>query len=195
MISFYKKNKLLTILILITSISFIMGLLLPAFLNKNDISSITNNIHNTLAIYKKNSYNYLNFGKIFFQSLLSISIIWLLGISLIGLPIIIILYSFKVYIVGAEVSFLLYKYKLTKILFITLYQLPKLVECILLFYLVFYAIEFSLLLFRLFFLNNEVKIKIIMKKYLKVLFVVLLLFLILVSLEVFLLPKVLNIMG
>ena len=167
MIRFIKRNKLLSIIILITIIIIISSIFIPALLNTETKKEITNNIINLTASIKdtnqisKNIYNSILYNNII------LTILWTLGISIIGIPILLMYYILKTTTYSLETIFLIINIKKTNILFIIIYTIPHLIDILLCFILTYYAISFSIILIKTLLLKKEYNLKIIMKKYIK----------------------------
>ena len=103
MIKYFKKNKTMTLLVIMTVVIFIIGLLLPSIINNNIEKEINNNLNSFIQAIKNSKLNYISlFKDMITNKLLLIVIIILLGVSVVGIPIIILLYASKVLIGGLE---------------------------------------------------------------------------------------------
>lgn len=192
MIKFIKRNKLLSILIFLTLLIFIIGLLYPAVVDNNTREIISKNITDLISSIK-NNMSFKDFFKLLSSNYTFIIIIWILGISIFGTIIVLILYLFKVFIFGFELSSLIINLKLSNIIFIILYTLPNLLYIAIYFILVLFSISYSITLFKMIFLHKNYTIRIITKKYIKVLLVSLLLILLLSIINIFITPKLIKI--
>ena len=191
MIKFIKKNKLFSFVLFLTITTIIIGLLLPSILD----DSITKEINNNLNIYlnsikgSKLVYHELLKSNII-NNLLFILIIWLMGISIIGIPIIIFLYINKVLIYGLEIVFLIKGN--TNIIFILLYIFPKTINLFIIFILIYYALNFSIILIKTLILNKKYNLKSIMMRYLKVLIIILILIILSIFIESFIYTNIIK---
>ena len=106
-----KKTLLFfTILLLIGIIS---GAIFMAILNETDKKLIVEYFNNFISNIENNKLNYLNALKNgVFNNLLYIIIVWLLGISIIGIPIVIIMFFIKSFTLGFSISSIIFNYKL-----------------------------------------------------------------------------------
>ena len=192
MISFLKRNKLFTSLLLITIIILLIGILLPSVIDKSIKDNISNNIIKMISDLKTNRVGVLtNFKNNLFSNYSNIIIIWLLGISIIGIPIILFLYIMKVLLLGLELTFLLINIKSYSIIFIIIYLIPIIFNILILFFLVYYSLTYSIILIRLLFLKKEYNLKLINRRYIKIFIICLILSLLSTLIEVLLLPKIL----
>ena len=100
----WKKNKLLAILLLIIVITQLIGILIPIFIPNNTKEEITNNI----LIWQDNIKNQSNnIKKTIINNESFIITIWLIGISIIGIPIILLIYLSKLLVCVLELIFLI----------------------------------------------------------------------------------------
>lgn len=192
MIKFIKRNKLLSILIFLTLLIFIIGILYPAVVDNNTREIISKNITDLISSIK-NNMSFKDFFKLLSSNYTFVIIIWILGISIFGTIIVLILYLFKVFIFGFELSSLIINLKLSNIIFIILYTLPNLLYISIYFILVLFSISYSITLFKMIFLHKNYTIRIITKKYIKILLVSLLLILLLSIINIFITPKLIKI--
>ena len=192
MIKFIKRNKLLSILAHLTILTFLIGILYPAVVDNNTREIISKNITDLISSIK-NNMSFKDFFKLLSSNYTFIIIIWILGISIFGTIIVLILYLFKVFIFGFELSSLIINLKLSNIIFIILYTLPNLLYIAIYFILVLFSISYSITLFKMIFLHKNYTIRIITKKYIKVLLVSLLLILLLSIINIFITPKLIKI--
>lgn len=162
MISFIKRNKILSILCIMTIITILLGFIFYAKLDEESRGIVSNNI---IKLTEENTQNVVTFLS---NNFISISIIWILGISMIGLPIIMGIYLYMVFVFSFECCALLSIKGISSLPFITIYLLPKLIMVPSIFLLCLYSIHFSLYLFQNLFLQKELNIKKMMKQYKKI---------------------------
>ena len=187
-----KKNKLLKILIILTIIIVIISIYLSATLDKTTKEEITNNIivlKNTIKTSKITNLSTLI--KSFSNNLITASIIWLLGISIIGIPIVLGIYLFKVLLLTLEIIFFIINIKYTNIFFIFIYLLPSILNILIYFILIYYSINYSLILIKVLFFKKDYKLKQITKRYIKILLLILLSIFITNLIEILLIPRIL----
>lgn len=167
-----KFNK--KILIFLTTISFIAlitGALFVVFLDKSDKTLVTQYISEFITNITNKKVDYLSLLKNSFISELLIVIgIWLLGISIIGIPIIIYLYFSQVFIIGFTLGSIILRYGYKGILLSFLYLFPhNFLIMISLLILVSYAISLSIKLIQAIVKKKQLDFKNISNKYLLVL--------------------------
>ena len=191
MIRFLKRNKYLSCILIITIIVLLIGLLLPSLISKEDRKDISNNIIELDKNIKGNHYKEKK--TIFLSSTFYIGLIWLLGISIIGIPIILSIYMIKVILLGTESVFLLLNLNKISILSIIIYVIPNIISVLLYFFLIYYALSYSIFLIKLLFLKKSFNILSITKQYIKVLLIIILINLLNCILEIYILPNILKI--
>ena len=160
MMRFLKRNKVFSLLCFITIVSFISGLLFYGNLNIEDKELVFHNIQSILI-----EKDHLSFILHYF---ISYSLIWILGISIIGVFFILFLYSYMVFIFSFECISLFSTLGVSSIMIILLYLLPKLILIIFSFLLSYYASIFSFHLFRHLFFHKSYSFPSIMKQYIKI---------------------------
>ena len=168
----YKSNNqklLYLILIGLALLAFILGIIFIFFITddnliyiKESLSSYFNSIDISISSFFKNLFN--NFIIIF--------LIWILGISIIGIPLVLLIFLFKSFIFGFSFSSIVYSFKLKGFLISLIHLLPgKLLYLVTLLLLTFYSVSFSLKLFRNLFLKRPTNFKESMDKYFKILMI------------------------
>ncbi len=188
-----KEKKLFIIIFIVTIISFIIGILLISVLSGNNKSLIVKSLNNFFISIKENKLNQSALlYKTLTNNIIIDLIIWILGISIIGIPIVISILSFKSLTFGFTISSLIYAYKFNGIIKSIIYIIPNLINLFIIFVLSYYSISFSLMLFNYLFRKKEYNKKIIVNRYLKLLLISLLLLILTAVLESFVLPKLFN---
>lgn len=163
------QTKLYFILIGLALLSFILGILFIFIIDKNSLSYIKDH----LSLYFDNiPLNINTFFKTLFNNFIYIIIIWVLGISLIGLPIVILMFAFKSFIFGFSISSIMYSFGFKGIL-ISLINviINKFAYIVVLLLITRYSISFSIKLFKHLFLRKPINFRETMNKYLKVLII------------------------
>ena len=188
------NKKMIICLLLIVLVGIITGSLLVAVLNESDKNLVTEYINTFFNNIKDNKLNYVDTLKNSIISNMSlIIVIWLFGISIIGVPIIAFLYFCKSFILGFSLSSIIMHYKIKGCIIAFLYIFPhQIINIIMLTILMTYALSLSFKLISSFFKKKTIDFKIIMKKYLVILLFSLLISIISSLLEVFLMPKLIK---
>lgn len=166
MLKFIKKNKLLSILLIITFFAIINGIFITAFFDEKINNEITNNITALVNQVRTGKYSsHFNvFREIKFNSIY-ILLFWLIGISIIGIPILIVLYLLRLFTVSFEMIFLIKNIKITGILFSLFYMIPKFINIIIYFFLLNHSVRFSIILIKVIFFKKNYNLSLIMKRY------------------------------
>ena len=184
-----KTRKILSIMTIITIISLILGTLFISILSKDNKELITSNVIDFFSAIKSNN---LNYNQILVKSLtnnLLLNIrIWLLGISIIGIPIVIILLFIKSFILSFTFTSIIYTYKYKGIISAIIYVIPHIINLLLSFVLIYYSITFSKSLFNYLFKKKECNRKELVNRYLKLLVISTFLFIISSIIETYIIP-------
>jgi len=184
-----KKKGLFLVIIIISGI--ILGIVFSNILNTNDeklvytkLTTYFNNLKRDIPI------NYLhNFLSSLKNNYIYLIIIWILGLSIIGIILNNFILFFKSFILGFSIGSIINIYLYPGIVLSFIYIFPSLLINLLVFMImVYYANNFSLKLFNLIFLKKDIKFNVLIKKYLKLLGISLLILLFSSILETFLTP-------
>lgn len=188
-----KTKKLFILVFIVTILCFIAGILLISILSKSNKELIINSLNNFYTSLKENKISSTNLlYKTMTSNLILNIIIWILGISIIGIPIVIFILGFKSLSLGFTISSLIYTYKFNGLLKAILYLIPNIINIFIVFVLVYYSISFSLNLFNYLFRKIEFNKRVIVKRYLKLLIAAILLSILTSVTESFILPKLFN---
>ncbi len=167
------KKKMLTFLLGILLIGILAGSLFIVMLNSSDKTMIKDYLEqftNSVQSHK------LNYGQALMSSLgtnlFFVIMIWLLGISVIGLPIMIFFYFSKAFILGFSVSSIIYQYKLKGCLLAFFYVFPHHIGNILIYtFLMLYSTRLSLHISKMLLAKKTLDFKRIMTRYSMVLLI------------------------
>lgn len=167
-----RQKKFYVFLIALLVVGFISGAIFVLFLNDADKKDITNEIINFFNLVKTSAG--INYSKslisTFSINLLYIFLIWLLGISLIGFPIIIGLLFIKSFIIGFSFSSIIFTYGFKGIIGGFLYIFPHHIIMLILYLLLgFYSLSFCYKLFSHLFLKQTINFRYGMNRYMKIL--------------------------
>ena len=185
-----KTKKVFIIIFIVTLLAFIIGILLVSIESKNNKELITTSLTTFFNNIKENKLNTQTLlYKSITNNLITNIIVWLLGISIIGIPIVLIILGFKSLTIGFTISSILYTYKLNGIIKVIIYIFPNLINLFVLFVLTYYSVNFSLMLFNYLFRKKEYNKKLIVNRYLKLLILSLLIAILSSVIESFILPK------
>lgn len=189
-----KNKKALIFLTIISIIAIIFGSLFSIILNEGDKSLVNEYINNFFNNIKDNNLNYvlaLKNGSI--NTLAFIIIVWLLGISIIGLPIIIFMYFSKLFIVGFSISSIIKIYGLKGCLISFAYIFPHHILYIIVYtILTLYSIKLSIKILFSIIKKDKIDFKPIINKYLFLLLISIVVSFLALLFEVFITPKFIN---
>ena len=192
-IDWIKKRKLLVVLLFISVISFIIGSLFISILSdgnqvlvKESIISYFNGIKIGNFTYLKSLYSILS------SNLILALFIWIMGISIIGILLVVLLLIYESFITGFSLVSIIYTYGFKGILSCFIYMIPAVINLFVLFVLSYYSISFSILLFNYLFRKKDFNRKIIVFRYLKFLIISLGILIVSSFISVFVIPNILK---
>ena len=129
---------------------------------KDNIINYFNNISSSMELFFKTLFNYY----------LYLIVIWILGISIIGIPIVLFMYLFKSFILGFSISSICYSYGFKGIIVSIIDIFPhKLLFLIILLLITFYSLSFSIKLIKHLFFKKSINFREAFSKYFKVLII------------------------
>lgn len=167
-ISQKKKYVFLAVIMLIGLIS---GIIFMFFISKADKSLITKQLESFFSSVKNGEVNYFSsFINSLSSNYLYMFLIWVLGISIIGIPIILFMIFFKSFILGFSMSSITANYGFKGVFMGFAYNLPHQIGLFLIWLLIsFFAIGFSIKLFKVLFFKENINLSYYFKRYLKIL--------------------------
>ena len=189
-IDFMKKRKLFSTLLFVFICSFILGVFFIFFISDDNKVLVKEGIE----LYF-NGLSNLNYTDNFIVGLINNIglglIIWLLGILIFGCFIIFIIYFIKGFVVSFSFSSIIYVYGFKGIILSSIYSICYFINLGILFILSYYAISFSVLLFKYFFKNKDYNRIIIVKRYFKVFIICCLCIVLNLIIDSYLIPRIL----
>ena len=190
---FIVSKKMYLFLFILFIIAIIAGSVFSITLNEVDNDLVTTYLNNYLNLVKEKNIvfkeNFLNF--ILSNSITNL-IIWLLGFSVIGIPIIIFLFFYKCFIIGFAISSIILRYKAKGILLGLLYVFPHhIISILLLMLLSIYALSVSINIIKAILKRKEISFKEITNRYIVILLIIFISTLLLGIYESCILPKIL----
>ena len=153
-----RQKKKYLFLLIILGIGIISGIIFIFLLSSKDRSLIKDNYELIFSSFKNNNVNYFKtFINSISTNLFSLIVMYILAISIIGIPITIFYLFIKGFIFGLSLSSIINIYGFKGILLSISYLIPHHLIILVLFVLLsFYAISFSLKLFRYLFLKENI---------------------------------------
>ena len=189
-----EQKKIYIFLIIVMLIGLILGIIYAVILNKSDHAIVTTSLDSFFTSIKNNDIDYKSalinslVGNISF-----VTFIFLLGISIIGMPLIIFSLASSAFIFGFSLSSIIYTYHFNGILKAITYLFPhQLITLLMSLFLGFYALYFGIKLFKYLFRGIDINLRSSMKRYLQVYITVLLIFILCSFIEVFLSPALIK---
>ncbi len=183
-----KKTLLFFTILLI--IGIIAGSIFMAILSETDKKLVTDYFNNYISNIENNKLNYLEGIKNgLFNNLLYIIIIWILGISIIGIPIVTIMFFIKSFTLGFSIASIVFNYKLKGCLLNFINIFPHQMIYFLIYMLITtYSIFFSLKMINSIINKKNMDFKIMMNKYVKILIISVIAITIGIIIETFITP-------
>lgn len=188
-----KKTLLFFTILLI--IGIIAGSIFMAILSETDKKLVTDYFNNYISNIENNKLNYLESIKNgLFNNLLYIIIIWILGISIIGIPIVTIMFFIKSFTLGFSIASIVFNYKLKGCLLNFINIFPHQMIYFLIYMLITtYSIFFSLKMINSIINKKNMNFKIMMNKYVKILIISVIAITIGIIIETFITPLLIKI--
>lgn len=185
-------NKKIFIFLFVMALSAILtGSIFVIMISRNDSIKITTEINNYINNLEQINY-FESFKNIFFSNLLLLVIIWIIGISIIGIPISLILYFLKIFSLGFTVSGFILTYNIKGILLSVIYVIPvQIVNLFILIYLLSISLIISFKLLEAIFKRKTFNFSFI-SSYKKVLVLSIIIFLLSSLYEIFVMPKLIK---
>ena len=186
------NKKIISFLLGIGIIGIIGGSIFITILSKSDQAMVNDYVKNFIKNIDNIDYISYIINSLLTHLIFIISI-WVLGISIIGIPIIIFMYFSKLFTLGFSLSSFILVYKTKGLLMIIIYFIPHQLLNIGIYTLItLYAIKISNNLIYSIFNKKEVRFKKIMNKYIYILVVCLIGIIISVLYENIIMPILLN---
>ena len=166
-IKLFKVNKkLLYCILIVTIVGVIAGSLFVTILKDVDKASVTNSLESFITEINNNEINYgMSLKSSLITNISLVLLIWLLGISIIGLPIIIFIYFIKAFSLGFTISSILINFKLKELIYSFIYIFPHNIINLFVYAIVsIYSIIYSFKLINSFFNKAQIDFKPIIEK-------------------------------
>ena len=188
-----RNKKKLGFLLGLAIIGFISGSIFITFLSKTDQALVNEYIKNFIENIKGNNLNYITALKnSFFTNFIYIIFIWLLGISVIGLPINIFIFYAKSFMIGFSLSAMFLAFKLKGIFLVLIYLIPQFINIVIFIVLMLFSINFSLRLIDSILKRNTLDFKVLFNNYLGILLITIAGIILSSLIEVFIVPFIIS---
>ena len=187
-------KKIMTFLNVIAIVGIIAGSIFMIILSKNDKETVLNSIKDFFDKLINNKFNFVGTLKnTLISNFLFSFIIWVIGISVVGLLIVIFIIFYKSFTLGFTISSIIYTYSIKGSLLALIYVFPHMVmNLLIILYLSSYSIKLSIILIKSILKKDNLNFKAFINNYSKV-FLISIIFLIVTSLyESFIAPIILR---
>lgn len=190
-----KQKKYYKLLLILLIVTILIGIIYGILISKSDKAYVVGEIEkffDGMKSLENISYS-TSFLNTVLAQLLFVFGMWLLGISIIGIPVILFLFLVKGFYLGFSITSMIHAFGLKGILTSFTYLFPhQLIFLVVGLLLTFYATHFSVKLFSYLFLHKNVNFRNVTKKYSKILIISLVISLLGCLLETFLSPILLH---
>lgn len=186
-------KKTFLFLAIISIIGIVTGSLFMTVLSSTDKEIVTNSLSDYITNIGTIKIDFNSFISNLILNILYAAIIWILGISIIGLPIVVIIIFFKSFIVSFSISSFIINYKFKGLIYSFIYMFPHMMINLLIYiYLGVFSIKLSSSIIKAIIDKKNVNFKNNMVTYFK-LFIFCFIIVFLTTLyETFLMPIILN---
>lgn len=187
------NKRIFTFLFVLFIIGIISGSLFVIILKNSDKTLVKTYLESFFKNVSAGSNFSSNlFGNLIFNIILVLCI-WLLGMSVVGLPIIVFIYFYKIFVLGFSIGSILLNYKIKGILMAFLYVFPHQVFNVLVYmFLTMYALNFGLKLSNNIRRKKQINFKYIMNRYYMALFLSIIIVVVTTLYEIFIMPILLK---
>lgn len=190
LLSKYHNNKLLMSLIIILILTFIAGTFYLSILSSENKELVTNSVTTFFVSFNTELDTKSILFKTLSNNLLTISLVWLLGFSIIGIPLVLLIFGFKSFTTFFTFTSIIYTYKYIGVIKAFIYIIPSLLNLFMLFILAYYSLSFSIMLFNYLFRKKEYNRSLIIKRYLKLLIISILIMIVDAVIETYVIPTI-----
>lgn len=163
-----KVRKLLFVLLLFLLLSFIFGILFVGLLSDESKKLIVDSV--SVYFNNVNSIKGDNFKlvlELFLGDFLLYLFVWIMGISVLGVVFSLLVFTIKAFLAGFLFCSVIYTYGVKGILLAFIYMIPHFISLFICLMICYYAISFSLYLYKYVFRKCEFNIGNIMTRYLR----------------------------
>lgn len=185
-----KEKRKIIFFTIIALAGIISGSIFTTILSKTDKLLVQDYIKDFIAKIDINKLNYIDsFKTAIVSNIIFIVTIWILGISIIGIPINIFLFFVKTFVLGFSVSSFILTYKVKGCLISLLYIFPHHIINILIYMiLLLFSMHFSFKIIQSLKSKKAVSFKLTFKRYIVILILSFILILITTAIETFITP-------
>ncbi len=190
------NKKIFVFLFVLMLIGIIAGSIFTTILNSSDKKLVVDHLNDFINNINNNKLDYLfSLKSNLITNIGYVMLIWLLGISVIGLPIIIIMFFTKCFILGFSVGSVLITFKLKGILVSLVYIFPgQVISLLFLLLLMMYSMSFTFRMFYAILKKKSLDFKLIINKYFKILLIVLGVIILMSLYDTYLMPRLIKLL-
>ena len=190
------NKKIFVFLFVLMLIGIIAGSIFTTILNSSDKKLVVDHLNDFINNINNNKLDYLfSLKSNLITNIGYVMLIWLLGISVIGLPIIIIMFFTKCFILGFSVGSVLITFKLKGILVSLVYVFPgQVISLLFLLLLMMYSMSFTFKMIYAILKKKSIDFKLIMNKYFKILLIVLGVIILMSLCDTYLMPRLIKLL-
>ena len=184
----------MTFLNVIAIIGIITGSIFMVVLNKNDKETVLKSIKDFFENLMNNEFNFTTtFKNTIISNFLFSLIIWIIGISVVGVLVVIFIVFYKSFTLGFTIASIIYTYSVKGCLIALLYMFPHMViNILILLYLSSYSIKLSIILIKSILRKDSFNFKSFINNYLKIYLITLIVLIISSLYESFIAPVLLR---
>ena len=189
------KKRVLTIVFIVFFIGLLFGSIYISILSNSNKKLIIDSVKNYYSTYKNIDFKYKIdiFKETLLKNITYFISIWVLGLSIIGIPVIITMVFFKSFITGFSISSIFATYKFKGLLGILIYMIPtNLVTLCYTLFLGAYSVDLSIKLLRHALGKKTLNFSLFMGKYFFLLLISILLSVVVSIYEAFINPSIIN---
>ena len=189
------NKKIIIFLIVLGILALSAGSIFTVMLNADDKKLTVDYINNFVNNISNSNLDYISALQNGFSVSFSFSIIvWLLGISVIGMPIILFMYFSKIFVLGFSISAIIANYGLKGCLISFAYIFPhQIINVIVYTFLTLYALKVSGKILYSIINKEKIDFKIILHNYVYILLGSLAILILMILFEVYVTPKIITI--
>ena len=187
-------KKIMTFLNVIAILGIITGSIFMVIINKSDKKDVLNSIKTFFDKLINNKFDFAETLKnTMISNLLFSFIIWVIGISVIGIIIVIFIIFYKSFALGFTISSIIYAYSIKGSLIALLYVFPHMIiNILIMLYIASYSVKLSIILTKSILRKDNLNFKSFINNYLRI-YLISIIFLIVISLyESFIAPVILR---
>lgn len=189
-----KERKKIIFLIVLALIGITMGSIFTTMLSQNDKVLAQTYIKDFITNINNNKLNYLDsFKSAFMSNVILILTIWILGISIIGIPVNIFIYFVKTFVIGFSLSAFILTYNVKGCLLGLIYIFPHhIINIAIYILLLMFSLNFSLKILKSLKSKKQMSLRLTFNRYIVILVFTLIVTLLTTLTEVFVTPFIIK---